>query len=165
MAAPLGLMVDKAREESGMPRSLSRVLIHLVFSTKNREALIPAGMRPELHAYVAAVPGKVGCPSIRVGGIDDHVHVLYSLSRTLTLASVTEKVKTSSSKWMKQRGVASFSWQAGYGAFSVCERDVRSVSQYIEHQEAHHAGVSFQDEMRHFFRRNQLEYDERYVWD
>jgi Cu/Ag efflux pump CusA len=80
------------------------------------------------------------------------------------LASVTEKVKTSSSKWMKQRAVRSFSWQTGYGAFSVSEADVRAVVRYIERQEAHHARVGFQDEMRDFFRRNQLPYDERYVW-
>ena len=148
-----------------MPQSLARVLVHLVFSTKNREPWIPSEVRGELHAYLGGVLGTIGCPSIQVGGTEDHVHLLYSLSRTLSLANVTEKVKTSTSRWMKPRAVATFSWQTGYGAFSVGEAELRSVVRYIERQEAHHARWSFQDEMRDFFRRHQLPYDERYVWD
>src|SRR5262249_15997550 len=141
-----------------------RVLVHLVFSTKNREAWIADAIRGDLHAYLGGVLNTLGCPSIQVGGTEDHVHMLYALSRTLTLANVTEKVKTSSSKWMKHRAVDVFSWQAGYGAFSVSEADLQSVVRYIERQEAHHARLSFQDEMRDFFRCNRLDYDERYVW-
>jgi len=148
-----------------MPQSLARVLVHLVFSTKNREPSIPNEVRGDLHAYLGGVLDTIGCPSIQVGGTEDHVHILYSLSRTLTLADATEKVKTSTSRWMKQRAVRLFAWQAGYGAFSVCEAELRSVVRYIERQEAHHARLTFQDEMRDLLRRNQLSYDERYVWD
>ena len=148
-----------------MPQSLARVMVHLVFSTKNREAWIAREVRGDLHAYLGGVLDTIGCPSIQVGGTDDHVHILYALSRTLTLATVTEKVKTSTSRWMKQRAVSAFRWQSGYGAFSVGEAELPSVVRYIERQEAHHARLSFQDEMRDFFRRNQLPYDERYVWD
>jgi len=148
-----------------MPQSLARVVVHLVFSTKNREAWIPTEVRGDLHAYLGGVLDTIGCPPMQVGGTEDHVHILYALSRTLTLANVTEKVKTSTSRWMKQRAVPAFSWQTGYGVFSVCEAELRSVVRYIKRQEAHHAQLSFQDEMRDFFRRSQLPYDERYVWD
>ena len=148
-----------------MPQSLARVLIHLVFSTKNRDPLIPAAVRDELHAYIGAVLKGLDCPSIRVGGTNDHVHILYSLARTRTLASITEKVKTASSKWIKHRDGSPFAWQTGYGAFSVSEANLRSVSRYIERQPAHHARYTYQDELRDFLRRSHLEYDERYLWD
>jgi REP element-mobilizing transposase RayT len=91
------------------------VLIHLVFSTKNREPLIPAALHGALHADIGAVLNHVECRSLRVGGPDDHVHILYALARTRALATVTEKVKTASSTWMKQRGATAFAWQTGYG--------------------------------------------------
>ena len=87
-----------------MPQSLARVMVHLVFSTKNREAWIAPEVRGDLHAYLGGVLDTIGCPSLQVGGTDDHVHILYALSRTRTLATGTEKVKTSTSRWMKQRG-------------------------------------------------------------
>jgi putative transposase len=148
-----------------MPQSLARVLIHLVFSTKNREPLISAAARDELHAYIGTVLQGLDCPSIRVGGTDDHVHLLYSLARTRTLASVTEKVKTASSKWMKQRTGNLFAWQTGYGAFSVSEPSLRSVCRYIERQPAHHIQHSYQDELRGLLQRSHVDYDERHLWD
>ena len=165
LVAPLGLMIHRHAEEPGMPQSLARVLVHLIFSTKNRESWIAEDMRGDLHAYLGGVLDALGCPPIQVGGTADHVHILYALARTLTLANVTEQVKTSSSKWMKQRAVRAFGWQTGYGAFSVSEANLRSVARYIEQQEAHHAHTSFQDEMRDFLGRSHLQYDERYVWD
>ena len=148
-----------------MPQSLARVLIHLVFLTKNRDPLIPGVLHGELHADIGAVADHLECRPLRVGGTDDHVHILYALARTRTLATVTEKVNTASSKWMKPRGVTAFTWQAGSGAFSVSAANARSVCRYIEHQATHHVRVSYQDEFRGFLRRSHLDYDERYVWD
>ena len=91
-----------------MSQSLARVLIHLVFSTKNRDPLIPAALHRELHAYIGAVLNHLECRSLRVGGTDDHAHILYARARTRALATVAEKVKTASSKWMKHRGVTAF---------------------------------------------------------
>jgi REP element-mobilizing transposase RayT len=141
------------------------VLIHLVFSTKNRDPLIPAALHGELHAYIGAVLNHLECRSLRVGATDDHVHILYALARTRALATVTEKVKTASSQWIKRRGVTAFAWQTGYGAFCVSEANARSVCRYIEHQATHHARFSCRDEFRGFLRRSHLDYDERYVWD
>src|ERR1700719_2581367 len=104
-----------------MAQSLARVLIHLIFSTKNREPLIHRETRVALHAYLAGILHNLRCPSLQTGGTADHVHTLFSLGRTRTIAEVVEEIKKSSSKWMKQQGVCSFTWQAGYGAFSVSE--------------------------------------------
>jgi REP element-mobilizing transposase RayT len=83
-----------------MPQSLSRILIHLVFSTKNREPVITPVIRTELHPYLAVTLDNIDCPSLRVGGVADHVHLFFGLSRTRTIAEVVETVKTSSSKWI-----------------------------------------------------------------
>lgn len=97
------------------------------------------------------------------GGTADHVHSLVSLARTQTIADVVEEVKKSSSKWMKDQGVATFFWQAGYGAFSIGESQVSAVVRYIARQEKHHQHVSFQEEFRRFLAQYGVAYDERYV--
>lgn len=152
-----------------MPQSLSRVLIHLVFSTKNREPVLTGAIPTELHPYMAGTLDKLDCPSLRVGGMADHVHLLFGLSRTRTIASVVEAVKTSSSKWIKTKGVggefAGFHWQSGYGAFSVSQSDADAVVAYIRNQEKHHRKMTFQEEYRKLLERYQVSYDEQYVWD
>ena len=149
-----------------MPQSLSRVLIHVVFSTKYRAPLITPEIRPRLHAYMAGTLHNLGCPSLQTGGVADHIHILCALGRTTTQAKLVEEVKKSSSKWMKaQGGVRGFSWQAGYGAFSVDESRAGIVIRYIKNQEEHHRKKSFQDEYRKILERYKVEYDERYVWD
>jgi REP element-mobilizing transposase RayT len=101
-----------------------------------------------------------------MGGVEDHLHLLFQLSRTLTVAQVVEKTKTSTSKWMKERwSVSEFAWQAGYGAFSVSPSDLASTVNYIRNQEAHHAKFSFQDEYRELLRLAGVAWDEQYVWD
>lgn len=150
-----------------MPQSLSRILIHLVFSTKDRQRVLTPEIQTELHPYLAGTLDNIECPSIQVGGVDDHVHMLFGLARTRSIAEVVEKVKTSSSKWIKTKGpqFASFHWQSGYGAFSVSQSDVERVIAYIRSQAEHHQRMTFQDEYRQLLERYQIEYDERYVWD
>lgn len=149
-----------------MPQSLSRVLIHLVFSTKNREPFISPDVRPRLHGYIVGILDHLKSPSIQTGGVSDHVHVLFALGRTTTQAQIVEEVKTSTSKWMKaDGGVPGFSWQAGYGAFSIGESQIETVVRYIQKQEEHHRKVTFQDEYRKFLERYNITYDEKYVWD
>jgi putative transposase len=150
-----------------LPQSLSRVLVHLIFSTKNREPVLVPEIRSELHSYLAGVLREEQCPALQVGGVADHVHLLFGLSRTLAVAQVVEQVKTSSSKWIKPKGAvfAEFHWQAGYGAFSVSQSNAAAVAQYIRNQEEHHRKLTFQEEYRRFLKRYQVDYDERYVWD
>ena len=149
-----------------MPQSLSKVLVHLIFSTKHREPLIGPEIRPRLHAYMVGILDNLKSPSLQTGGVADHVHILCLLSRTISQVELVEEVKKSSSKWMKaEGGVPGFSWQAGYGAFSIGESQADTVIKYIQNQEEHHRTVTFQEEYRRFLERYQVAYDERYVWD
>ena len=148
-----------------MPQSLARILVHLVFSTKHREPFIAKEIRGDLHGYMVGTLQNLACPSIQTGGTADHVHVLFSLARTVTVADVLEKLKTSSCAWMKDHGVRTFAWQAGYGAFSIGESQIAAVIRYIQRQEEHHRPLTFQEEFRSFLDRYNVTYDERYVWD
>ena len=150
-----------------MSQSLSRILVHLVFSTKNRARVLKPRVRDALHPYLAGTLSKINCPTMEVGGTADHVHLLFGLSRTLSIADVVETVKTSSSKWIKTKpgGLADFHWQKGYGAFSVSDSEVDRVIDYILNQEQHHRGTTFKEEYRALLERHGVPYDERYVWD
>lgn len=150
-----------------MPQSLANVLVHAVFSTIDRKPIIPADVQPDLFAYIGGTLRNLNCQPVKIGGIADHVHVLFRLSRTASLSEVVEKVKSGSSKWIKtQTGVtADFKWQAGYGAFSVSPEHEERVSNYIRNQEIHHRKCAFQDELKDLLREAGLEFDERYLWD
>jgi REP element-mobilizing transposase RayT len=150
-----------------MPQSLSYLLTHIVFSTKDRTPVLDVTVRPALHAYLATVARNVDCECFRVGGVADHVHLAVRLSRTITMAKLIEELKTSSSKWLKTQSpaLAAFAWQRGYGAFSVGPSDLNALLHYIDTQEEHHRTRTFQDEYRAFLNKYGIEYDERYVWD
>jgi REP element-mobilizing transposase RayT len=150
-----------------MAQSLAKNLIHLIFSTKNREPFLTPSIRPALFAYQAAILREWESPAIVIGGDSDHVHALFVLSKNLALCKVIEEVKKGSSKWLKTQddAFASFYWQSGYGAFSVSQSNVAKVRRYIEGQVEHHRTVSFQDEFRLFLKRYAIEYNELYVWD
>jgi putative transposase len=104
-----------------MPQSLSYLLIHIIFSTKDRAPLLSPELRSDLFAYLATVARNANCECYRVGGVADHVHLAIRLSRTTTIAALVEELKTSSSKWLKTQSpaLANFAWQNGYGAFSA----------------------------------------------
>jgi len=150
-----------------MPQSLSFLLVHVVFSTKDRAPLLGAEIRPALHGYLATVARNADCECFRVGGVADHVHLAIRLARTVTVADLVETLKTSSSKWLKTQSpaLASFAWQRGYGAFSVGPSDLNALLHYIDNQDEHHRTRTFQDEYRTFLKKYGIDYDERYVWD
>jgi REP element-mobilizing transposase RayT len=139
----------------------------MVFSTKNRERLIPDRVRDAWHAYMATVLENLGCHARLINSVEDHVHILFELSRTVTVSQTVEEVKKASSKWIKTQGTAfaDFAWQAGYGAFAVSESNVAAVREYIADQREHHRTKSFQEEYRAFLERHRVAFDERYVWD
>lgn len=151
-----------------MPQSLSHVIIHVVFSTKHRTPWLKKPLRERLHAYMATTVRELeGCECYRVNGVEDHVHLAIRLSRTITIAKVVEKVKTSSSKWIKSQDpeLRAFAWQGGYFASSVYYMEVENLLAYIDRQEEHHRRVVFQEEYRVLLVQNGIEFDERYVWD
>jgi putative transposase len=151
-----------------MPQSLGQILIHLVFSTKNRHPWLKVPIRQSLHAYMAATVRELErCECYRVGGVEDHVHLAIRLSRTITPADLVQKVKTSSSRWAKEQDPAlkHFAWQQGYAAISISYSGLNELLAYIDGQEDHHHEVSFQEEYRSFLIEHGIEFDERYVWD
>jgi len=153
---------------NAMPQSLARVVLHVVFSTKNRVPFLrETEVRSRLHAYMAGVLQNIRCEPILINGVEDHVHILCNLSRKVTIAGLVEEAKKSTSKWMKEQGpqYGDFFWQGGYGSFSVSQSNVEQVRAYIATQEEHHRTVSFQDEFRALCRKHGIEIDERYVWD
>jgi REP element-mobilizing transposase RayT len=149
-----------------MPQSLSYLLVHIVFSTKERAPLLDANIRPELYAYLAAAARNQGCECYRVGGTADHVHLAVRLSPTLTSAKLVEELKTQSSKWLKRRSpsLALFAWQAGYGVFSLGASGRDALLRYIDNQQEHHKARSFQDEYRALLKEYGVDFDEQYVW-
>ncbi len=150
-----------------MPQSLAMIHVHLIFSTKSRERILRDRVRGPLHGYMAAVLNNLGCVPLIINSVEDHIHILFDQSRIVTLSTVVEEVKKSSSRWIKTQGpeFQEFAWQAGYGAFSVSESNLESVRQYIANQQEHHRRRSFQEEFRAFLTRHRIEFDERYVWD
>jgi len=150
-----------------MPQSLAKIYVHLIFSTKNRERVLPDEIRPDLHAYMSGTLQGLGCSSIEINTEPDHAHLLFVMTRTETLSNVVGQVKKSANDWLRTRGprFVNFYWQGGYGAFSVSRSAVEEVREYICNQREHHQRVSFQEEFRAFLKRYEIEFDERYVWD
>ena len=150
-----------------MSQSLSDIQIHLVFSTKHRAPMLSDSVREELHAYMVGVLKNLTSPVIALNSVTDHVHVLFSLGRTVSVAKVVEDLKKSSSKWLKTKGggLEEFAWQAGYGAFSVSRSSVEAVIEYIRTQDVRHKNLSFQDELRGILSRHNIDFEEDYLWD
>lgn len=150
-----------------MPQSLSKVFIHVIFSTKDREPWLDQTLRPALHAYLATVTRDLGAEAFRVGGTEDHVHLAATLPRTLTQADMAKKIKTSSTHWLKRqnKNLAGFAWQRGYGVFSIGKSQLPALVRYIANQEEHQRRQTFQSGFRTILKRYDVEFDERYVWD
>jgi REP element-mobilizing transposase RayT len=150
-----------------MPQSLACLYYHLIFSTKNREPTLGDALRPRLYEYVGGLLRAEKAILMAAGGMPDHVHLLVSLSPQTSISDALRLIKTNSSKWIHEAfpDLRGFSWQTGYGAFSVSFSRLSVVEQYIGSQQEHHQTVPFQDEFLSFLRRHGVSYDERYLWD
>ncbi|MBI5722726.1 MAG: IS200/IS605 family transposase [Planctomycetes bacterium] len=148
-----------------MPQSLSNILVHLVFSTKNRDSLILPAIEDQLWRYLSATCTACGCQTHRIGGTKDHIHIACGLARTIAVSDLVEEIKKSSSKWMKTKGVPVFAWQNGYGAFSIGQSQLKQLIEYIDRQKEHHHRRTFQEEYRELLKKYRIQCDERYVWD
>jgi REP element-mobilizing transposase RayT len=140
---------------------------HLIFSTKNRKAFLDDDIRPREHAYLATVIRNMDSPYVVVGGVADHVHILFDMGKMRAPVDFVERVKRESSKFVKTLGprYAEFYWQRGYGMFSVSPTHLEDVEKHVREQEMHHRKKTYQEEFREFLARYGIEYDERYVWD
>jgi putative transposase len=151
-----------------MSQSLAQIYLHIVFSTKDRaEYFENQPFRQDLHKYLAGACNKLDCPAIIVGGVADHVHIACRLGRCIEVNVLLRELKRESSKWVKIEApkLGDFSWQGGYGAFSVSPSHLDALVEYIRNQEEHHHRETFQDEFRRLCRIYGVELDERYAWD
>jgi len=150
-----------------MSQSLSKVYVHITFSTKNRVHLIDNNIKIPLFEYLGGICKTLECYPVQVGGNLDHVHILCLLSKKISQMKLLEELKKNSSKWLKNQGLkySTFYWQAGYGIFSVTPACVNMVSNYIITQEEHHKKTNFKNEFRTFLMKNKIEYNEPYIWD
>lgn len=148
-----------------MAHTYTNLLVHVVFSTKGRRRLIPPEVQPDLWAYMGGIARTNHFKALAVGGTDDHAHALLVVPPTLPVAKAVQLIKAGSSKWMgehpERRG---FAWQEAYGAFTIGESQVPETIAYIEGQREHHAKVRFEDEFLAFLRKNQVTFDEKYVF-
>jgi len=149
-----------------MAQSLAKIVIHVVFSTKNREPALSTAIRNDLFAYIVGILDSLNCVVLAINGMEDHVHSLILMSKTVSLSKMMEEMKGGSSRWLNLRGstVKPFAWQAGYGAFSVSESQIAKVVDYIARQEDHHRKTTFQDELILLLKKHRIEFDERYLW-
>jgi REP element-mobilizing transposase RayT len=143
-------------------QSLSKVILHIVFSTKNRESIIPQNILSRLHAYMAAVAKDLSSMPFSIGGTENHVHVACTLPRTVSQSDLIKKLKITSSKWMKEQTNLPFAWQSGFGCFSVSRSQIDQLIQYIENQEEHHRYKTFEEEYKEFLNKYEVEFDDRY---
>jgi REP element-mobilizing transposase RayT len=151
-----------------MSQSLVQIYLHLVFSTKNRFPFLKdPEFRPRVHAYLAGICRNLDCPSLRTGGVEDHVHILCRFGKGIALKDLLRDLKRDSSIWVKveEPRLREFHWQVGYGAFSVSPAHVEELIQYIANQDEHHRHETYQDELRRLCKKYGVEIDERYVWD
>ncbi|WP_146530738.1 IS200/IS605 family transposase [Novipirellula artificiosorum] len=151
-----------------MSQSLVQIYTHVVFSTKQRRPFLKdRAVREKLHAYLVGICKKLESPSLIVGGVEDHVHLLCRLSKTMSVSDFIRELKRESSKWIKLESGRNemFHWQSGYGAFSISPSHLDALNRYIAKQEEHHKTETFQDEFRRLCRKYGVDIDERYVWD
>ena len=150
-----------------MSQSLAQILVHLVFSTKNRDPLLADDIRDELHAYIGGIVENHKGTLLKSGSVTDHIHLLIAHPRTITPSTLVQDIKTGSSKWLKTKGTryADFHWQGGYGIFSISPSHRPALEEYIGSQAEHHRKVTFQEEYRRLLSRYEIAFDERYVWD
>lgn len=148
-----------------MAQTLGNVVVHLIFSTKERKPLIAPEIRSSLFAYLGGIIRELRGTALIVNGTSDHVHMLIRIRPAHSIAEVARIVKANSSGWIRQGGHTEFAWQSGYGVFSVSESSIPAATKYIAHQEEHHKKHSFQEEFVAFLKKNNVAYDERYIWD
>jgi len=149
-----------------MGSTLTNLIYHVIFSTKDRELIISPEIRDEIHRYMGGIVKGEGGVLLQIGGMPDHIHMVIKLKPVYALSEIMQKVKGSSSKWINEQNrlMGRFAWQEGYGAFTVSESQIPAVIRYVRQQENHHRTLSFKDEFILILKRHRMEYDERYLW-
>lgn len=150
-----------------MANTYHQVFVHIVFSVKHRQNLIPKDKKEELHKYISGVIAGKNCKAIKINSMPDHVHILAGLNPQISISNLVKDIKISTNKfindnkWTRQR----FKWQDGFGVFSYSKSQIGRVSKYIQVQEEHHKTLSFREEYLDFLNKYGIEYDKKYVFD
>ena len=149
-----------------MAQSLSKIYIHLIFHIKTISSPIRESDLDRINSYIGQLVNATGCKVIQVGGMCDHVHILFLLSKDVAISHVVEEVKRNSSRWMKtiEPYYSTFAWQNGYGVFSVSQSVIGKTLEYVKNQGIHHKKMSFQDEYQKFLESYGVEYNKEYVF-
>ncbi len=150
-----------------MSHTCSNLLVHAIFSAKDRKPLIESDLREDLFAYLGGIVREMQGKALIINGMPDHVHMLVELRPKVSVAELMRVAKANSSRWIHETrpGHRGFAWQTGYAAFSVSRSNALAVSKYIAEQEKHHRKRTFQDELILFLKKHGIAYDERYLWD
>jgi len=149
-----------------MAHTYTSILIHYTFSTKNRQSIITPDLQPRLWAYMGGIASGNKMKALGIGGVENHAHILLSLPPTISIAKAIQLVKGGSSTWVSKTfsDQKDFSWQEGYGAFSIGISQKDDTIEYINNQKEHHRKSTFQEEFLSFLHKHDIEYDERYIW-
>ena len=150
-----------------MSQSLANILTHIVFSTKKRQRWLHKDICQELYPYINNILENQKCHAYQIGGIPDHIHIVCALGKTISASKLIEEIKISTSKWIKTKdnNFADFYWQSGYGIFSISPTHLDALKSYVANQEKHHKASTFQDEFIRLLQKNNVAYDEQYLWD
>ncbi len=150
-----------------MAQTFADIILHIVFSTKERQPWILPEIEQELFQYICGVARNLKSPVIAINGVEDHVHILLLLGKTISTSDLLSEIKSSSSRWIKTKDdkYRSFCWQGGYAAFSVSRPNHEGAVRYVAKQKEHHRTMSFKDELLEMLKRAKIPYDEKYLWD
>ena len=150
-----------------MGHTFSHILSHVVFSTKGRKNFLYKGIREPLYSYICGIARSEGCPAIKVGGIEDHIHILLKLKPSVSISDIAGKIKANSCKWIHENhaDLHDFSWQSGFSCFSVSESSKDDVVRYIESQENHHGRIPFKIELESFLKKHGIAYEPDHFLD
>jgi putative transposase len=150
-----------------MANTYTSLHYHFAFSTKNRNPWIAPDIEERVWAYLGGILAKNRMKPLKIGGIEDHIHMLLGAPPTFAPAKIAQLVKGGSSAWIHDEfpELAEFGWQDGYGAFTVSKSAIPDVSRYIANQREHHRTLTYQEEFRALLERHGIEYDEQYLWD
>jgi REP element-mobilizing transposase RayT len=150
-----------------MAHTFTHLLVHVIFSTKDRQPFLDADVGPRVFAYMGGILKEQACKPVLINGPADHVHALTTVPPTTALSDVMRVLKTNSSRWVHEQfpRLGSFAWQTGYGAFGVSRSNADEVERYVANQQEHHRHVTFQEEFLAFLQRHGVAYDPRYIWE
>ena len=149
-----------------MANTYTSLHYHIIFSTKNREPWLVPDIEERIWAFIGGIARAHKMTALQIGGVEDHIHALVTAPARIAPAQIAQYLKGDSSKWIHEefRSLRSFGWQDGYGGFTVSKSNLREVIRYIQNQREHHRKRTFQEEYLDLLRKNDIEYDERYLW-